>query len=94
MLQDEKTKEIVRLLDSDTDFNVVGVSQGSVLLQFLIIFWLGYVIRTSIYLMKENIVTQKRRQEANDVPQKQSWTQSMHMIQRYSQKENIRFIQS
>ena len=57
----ENTKVKVRSPDGDTDFFdiVAGVLQGETLAPYLFITYQDYVLRTSIYLMKENSFTLK-----------------------------------
>ena len=50
------TKVKVRSLDGDTEYFVIvaGVLQGDILAPYLFIIFLDYVLRTSIYKIKEN----------------------------------------
>ena len=58
----KNTQGMVRSLDSDTDFFdiVTGVLQGDELPPFLFIISPDYVLRMSIYLIKENDFTVKK----------------------------------
>ena len=59
-------------LDTDANFvdNVIRVLQGDTLEPHTFMVRFDYVIRTSIDLIKENGFTIKKRQEADDIPQK------------------------
>ena len=54
---------MVRSPTADTDFfhTLIGVLQGDTLISFLLIIYLDYVLRTSIYIMKENGFTFKKK---------------------------------
>ena len=63
------TKVKVHSPDGDTDFFgiVAGILQGDTFASYLFIICLDYVLRTSIYQIKENGLTLKRL-GADDIP--------------------------
>ena len=65
---------MVRSPDRDTNFFgfVAGVFLGDTLESDKFIIDLGYVLWTSIDLLKENIFTLKKRQETDDILQTQT----------------------
>ena len=55
--------------DGNTDFFniVVGVYQGDTLLPYMFIICLVYILQMSVYLVKENVFSLKKRREADDI---------------------------
>ena len=92
MMLYKNMKVKVRSPNGDTDFFdiVAGVLQWDTLATYMFI---GYVFRLSIDLMKENGFTHKKRQEADDTPQKLLQTQTTqmtrHFLQIYLPKPNL-----
>ena len=59
---------------------VAEILHGDILAPNVITIWLDYVLRTSTDIMKENGLTLKKKQEADDFPQKLSLMQTIQMI--------------
>ena len=85
MMLHKNTKVKVRSSDVDTDFFHVVVLQGDTLFPYLFIICQDYILQTSTDLIKENSFTLKKRQEADDIPQKLLWTQTTQMTLRFLQ---------
>ena len=79
MILYKNTKAMVHSSNGNTDFFdiISGAVQGDTLAPYLLTIYLDYILWKLIEIIKVNGLTLKKREEADNIPQKLSWMQTI-----------------